>query len=199
MRYLRSAALTACIAAAALLLGSPSAEADVGIESVSRSAGAPGEEITLALGCGFCFPPCHGAPGHRNGPCMLGAKGRRPPAAFPISLVPVGQVPDPSRCDRDGSCLPPTLGPPALPPFVLLGRATPAARRDGAPPAHNVPRYRLRFRIPEVKPGAYAYVIYCGVCFPGRRGSLIYSPASPDWRLRVHGSAAQPVLGFPLN
>lgn len=175
--------LVTAVAVSAALLPAASAQAAIGVESVSRSAGTPGTSITLDVGCGFCFPPCVGPPGHRHpaghrrGACMLGSKAQ-PPKAFPISLVPVDRAPKPHRCGRKAVC-PPSVasGPPTGPPYALLGRAM--------PPRRGSPHYYLRFRIPELAPGVYAYVIYCGVCLPGKRGALITYPTAPEWRLRI--------------
>ncbi len=32
---------------------------------------------------------------------------------------------------------------------------------------------RVSFRVPRLRPGRYVYVLYCGTCWRGRRGSLI--------------------------
>jgi hypothetical protein len=139
-----------------------SASADVGVESASRSVAEPGQEITLTLGCGFCFPPCHGAPGSRHPlPCMLDTK-KQPPRYFSILLQP---------------------GPEAhgLPASTYLGQATRVAtRRKG-----QVPRYVLKFDVPSVPAGDYTYAIYCVVCRPGKAGSLITAPEADAWKLRV--------------
>jgi hypothetical protein len=87
-----------------LVAVSSPARADVGFESSSRKAGAPGERVELTVGCGFCFPPCVGAVGHRhppgdpNGTCMLGDRGG-PPASFPVWLTPRRHSLDRYLCD----------------------------------------------------------------------------------------------------
>ena len=151
------------------VLGAPRAEADIGIEKVSRPAGAPGETVTMTLGCGACYPPCKGAEGHRHrqgfdhGPCMLGTGGKRPPASFGVSLVPVAKAPGP--------------------PFAFLGSATPPP--GGNDPANGIPRYALGFEVPELRPGLYMFVVHCDFCLDGPGGRLIAAPSSPAWRFRV--------------
>jgi hypothetical protein len=153
------------IVGAALVAGClipTSASADVGVESTSRSVAEPGQEITLTLGCGFCFPPCHGAPGDRHPlPCMLDTK-KPPPKYFSILLKPAP-------------------GAHGLPPSTYLGKATPVStQRKG-----QIPRYVLVFDVPSVPAGDYTYAIYCGVCRPGKGGSLITAPKDDAWSLRV--------------
>lgn len=149
-------------------------EADVGIESVSPRAGQPGQDVVLTVGCGACRSAVI-----VNGPA-------HPPADFPIFLVPLAQAPRAGPCPggSSGLCTPFSVGPPAGDRFVPLGRAKPTFReRDLA--RTPMPRYRLRFRIPEVGPGSYALVIYCASCYRGPRGSLIAYLQDPGWRLRV--------------
>jgi hypothetical protein len=149
-------------------------EADVGIESVSPRAGQPGQHVVLTVGCGACRSAAI-----VNGPA-------HPPADFPIFLIPAAQAPRIVPCpgSSSGLCAPSSVGPPSGDPFVPLGRAKPTFReRDLA--RTPMPRYRLRFRIPEVEPGSYTLVIYCGSCYRGPRGSLIAYPQDPGWRLRV--------------
>ncbi|MGV1049870.1 MAG: hypothetical protein ACOYD4_15255 [Solirubrobacterales bacterium] len=171
-------ALGAALAALAVLLVAPALGA-VGVEKVSRHAAKPGARVTVTLGCGFCFPPCKGAPGHRNGPCMLGTK-EDPPASFPISLVPLEQAPLPRSCGPNSVCPPEAKAPPARAPYALLGEALAEGRKPG-----GAPRYGLDFEVPDLRPGLYAYVVYCDVCNRGAGGSLIAVPQSRLWRLRV--------------
>jgi hypothetical protein len=187
----RAVGLLAAGAAAAALwaLAASSASAAVGVEKVSRRGGEPGTEVTLTLGCGFCFPPCVGPKGHRHpegfdhGPCMLDTKAE-PPASFGVSLVPRSKAPEPRRCGRRAVCSPGTLAPPRRAPYALLGSAVPPP--GGNNPEHgDVPRYLLHFTIPSLRPGAYAYVVWCDACLKGKGGSLISSPASRLWRLAV--------------
>jgi hypothetical protein len=170
------------LASVAVLAAQP-ARAAVGVEKVSRTAGVPGDAVDLTLGCGFCFPPCEGAPGHRNVPCMLGTKAQ-PPESFPISLVPVEEAPEPHRCGPNALCSPTPRGAPRQSPFAYLGQATgPSDESHSA--GRYVPRYRLHFEIPKLRAGVYTFVIFCDVCAGGKRGSLIANPAARPWRLRV--------------
>jgi hypothetical protein len=177
----RIALPTFALALLCLFSATPSAGAAVGVESVSRHSASPGQAVTLTLGCGFCYPPCEGSPA-RNTPCMLGTK-RRPPRRFPISMVPVSSVPEPFPCGPRAICAPQTTRPPRRPPFVYLGEAVPPADieegREGGGP--YIPRYRLRFEMPAVRPGRYAFVIFCEVCVRGEGGSLIAEPANGPW------------------
>ena len=165
-------------AALALVLAT-STQGAVGVEKVSRHGGEPGASVTVTLGCGFCFPPCEGKPGHRNTPCMLGTK-RDPPASFPISLVPIGKAPEPHPCGPNALCSPETKAPPARAPYSYLGEAV-ARERTG----NEIPRYDLDFEVPDLPPGVYTYIVYCDVCNRGKGGSLIANPRSHLWRLRV--------------
>jgi hypothetical protein len=178
MRTRSQIAIGLTVVALAALLVAP-AQGDVGVEAVSRHAAKPGAPVKLTLGCGFCFPPCKGAPGHRNGPCMMGTKAD-PPAAFPISLVPIEQAPRPHRCGPNALCAAEARRPPARAPYTYLGEAVAEGRKGGGPP-----RYGLEFAVPYLRPGLYTYVIYCGVCSRGAGGSLITYPRSRLWRLRV--------------
>lgn len=171
-------ALAAAVCALAVLLVA-SAQGDVGVEKVSRQAAKPGARVTVTLGCGFCFPPCKGAPGHRNGPCMLGTK-EDPPGAFPISLVPLEQVPGPRSCGPNALCAPEAKAPPARAPYALLGEALAEGRVGG-----GAPKYGLEFEVPDLRPGLYTYVIFCEVCNRGEGGSLIADPLARPWRLRI--------------
>lgn len=110
---------------------------------------------------------------------MLGTKAQ-PLRAFPLSLVPIGKAPEPHRCGPNALCSPQAAAPPAHGPYRYLGAAT-AEPRQGS----EVPRYSLEFRIPDLAPGLYAYVIYCGVCNRGAGGSLIAVPHSRLWALRI--------------
>ncbi len=176
-------AITLLVSIATLATTPAPAEAAVGVERVSRHAGMPGEEVKLTLGCGFCFPPCKGEPGQRNGPCMPGYEPA--PESFAISLVPIEKAPAPHRCGPRALCSPHTLGPPGRAPYSFLGEATPPAAGTEQPGARHVPRYTLDFEIPERRAGVYTFVIFCDVCMDGKAGSLIASPGSRNWRLRV--------------
>ncbi len=180
-----------CVAALAVAaLFAASAQASVGVTAASRGGGAPGDEIALTLECGFCFPPCKGPKGERHpagferGPCMLGTDGAEPPESFGISLVPLDKVPGPHPCGPNALCMPQFSAPPRRAPFTYLGLAVPPPR--GNNPEHGAPpRYLLGFEVPDLPPGLYAYVIYCDACEKGKGGSLIVSPGSRLWQLRV--------------
>lgn len=180
------------VGAAAVLfaaLAAGVASAAVGVEKVSRHSGAPGEVVTLTLGCGFCYPPCEGPKGERHpkgfqrGPCMLGTD-EEPPASFGVSLVPRSKAPALTSCRRRVPCPPTTAAPPRRRPYAFLGPALPPI--GGNNPEHgDPPRYLLRFEIPALPAGGYAYVIWCDACAEGERGGLISSPASRLWRLDI--------------
>ncbi len=163
--------LATCLLAAGLLAAAP-AQADVGIEKTSRSSGAPGYTVTLTIGCGSC----------------AAASKPKLPASFPVSLVPLDKAPEPHPCGPRALCLPEVLAPPGRPPYWFLGQATPLGESEsssgggGRPPW---PRYRLHFEIPDLRPGVYAYVIFCDSCVIGRKGSLIADRFAPEARLRV--------------
>jgi hypothetical protein len=193
-----SVAITAALSFAFLLAVASPAQADVGVESASRAAGAPGKPVELTLGCGFCFPPCVGEPGHRHpagdlhGPCMLGTRGG-PPASFLIWLTPLKHSLKPYLCGRGEDCELGSSRPPHLPSFIYLGRAVPTAP-DGVQ-SHAIPRYRLVFGVPETRPGRYKYVIFCDACIDGPRGSLIDSHTIAAGRLLVLAPTATAASG----
>lgn len=176
------------LGALALSIGAGSASAAVGLESVDRHGGAPGDEVPLTLACGFCYPPCVDPKGERHpkgfddGPCMLGTS-KDPPSFFPVSLVPRSQAPEPRRCGK-AVCSVETLAPPRRPPFTFLGRAVPPPGGND-PGSGDPPRYLLQFEIPNLPTGSYTYVLWCDACARGRAGSLITQPASRLWRLFV--------------
>lgn len=165
--------LGAGLLAAGLLVAGP-AHADVGIETTSRSAGAPGNAITVTVGCGACL--AIGSP--------------RSPGSFPVSLVPLEKAPKPHRCGPRTFCSPETLRPPSRFPYSFLGRATPL--RDGPRGSDGrVSRYRLRFEVPDLRPGIYTYVVFCDMCTDGEGGSLIAYSTERRWRLRIRQSNPQ--------
>jgi len=182
---LAASALAAASLLTAALLDIPGAQAGIGIERVSRSGGSPGDPVLLALGCGACYPPCEGPKGDRHpagfsrGTCMLGTRGAPPPRSFGVSLLPVARVPK-NGC---GACPPRSQAPPDRAPFTLLGRATPPP--GGNDPTAGTPRYLLRFEVPDLRPGLYAFVVHCEACLPGPSGSLITYPVLREWRFRV--------------
>jgi hypothetical protein len=178
--------LTLVTVAVAMVFAAGTARADVGIETVSRGMGSPGEKVTVDVGCGFCYPPCRGPRGERHpagrehGACMLG-NAAPPPRRFPISLIAMARVPRVLGC-RHGYVCPAGMRAraPTRPPFHYLGAAT-----QPGDDARGLPRYVLRFAIPDLQPGLYAYALYCGVCWRGTGGGLISWPAASTWRLRV--------------
>lgn len=153
--------LVASLFVSALLLTAP-ARADIGVEKIAPSVGAPGDEVDLRVGCGFCRPA------------------RNP--SFPISLAPLGKA-MPYRCGPRMICPPHVLAPPAQPPFALVGRATPSG--GGDPDDGEPPTYRLHFAIPDLRPGVYTVVIY-NATREGRGGYLV---TDRSWRLRVRREA----------
>ncbi|MBS1677867.1 MAG: hypothetical protein JST08_10825 [Actinobacteria bacterium] len=188
IRTLLLATTEAALLASVTLAGG--AHAAVGIESASRHAGAPGSSVTLTLGCGFCFPPCVGPKGQRHpkgfehGPCMLGTK-EDPPAWFGISLLPRDRALALADCGEQGICPPrEPLGPPRRAPYTYLGRAVPPPGGND-PGSGDPPRYRVGFTVPDLRPGAYAYAIWCDACAHGRKGALISVASSPLWRLTI--------------
>lgn len=182
---LRPASVLALLAAGLLLavalLTAGPARAAVGVEKTSRHAGTAGETVDLTLGCGFCFPPCHGPHGQPDRTCMPGKA--LPPDSFPISLVPIEKVPKPYPCGPNALCSPSVAGAPRRSPYSYLGLAKPPDNGEG-----KIPRYRLHFEIPDLRPGVYTFVIFCDACARGKSGSLIADPRARPWRLRVQPS-----------
>jgi hypothetical protein len=160
--------------ALALLAAEPAA-GDVGVDGVDPPVGAPGEPVELSIGCGACL-----AVSVAQGP-------RHPPSAIPVSLVPVARTPKPPSA--------PVAGPPRDRPFVFLGRAKPLFQMGELRRMREIPQYRLRFRIPRVEPGAYAFVIYCDNCYRGARGSLIVDPTRYLLHVRPDSPVASAATG----
>jgi len=75
-------------------------------------------------------------------------------------------------------------GPPHRAPFTFLGRAVPPPGGN-SPESGKPPRYLLRFVIPDLRPGPYAYVIWCDACVAGKRGSLLSFPATHLWSFTI--------------
>jgi hypothetical protein len=148
----------ATVIAASALMGPVSAEADIAVTGRTPGVARPGESVKVVVGSG--------AP--------------RSPVEFPISLVPLDLAPNPVPCGPNALCAPAAPGPPRIGPFVYVGRAE--LLPNSQPPIH---RYRLGFRVPHLEPGRYAFVVYCGGCQPGPRGSLIVSTQVQDDLLRV--------------
>jgi hypothetical protein len=146
----------------------------VGVYKVIPREGIPDEPVELLVGCGWCASSSIG--------------GRiRPPAAFPVSLVPVARAPHDQTCPawiiarletklpkaaaEKAECPQEAAEPPPHRPYVFLGKAKPVFDLDHPPEDSWATNYRLRFQIPKVRPGPYAFVIFGGN--PGHRGSLI--------------------------
>ena len=146
---------TGLIVGSPLLLTASPADGDVGVLEVRPTVGAPGQSVEVDAACG--------------GPC-----GPR----LPVSLVPVARAPTPEEC-RAGKavCSAEAAKPPREPPYVFLG----SAKQD--PASSAVAHYRLRFRVPRIAPGVYAFVI-CN-CPPGGRGTLVVDTIQPRNLLRV--------------
>ncbi len=157
-RILRRLLVAGLFASAMLLAASP-ADGDIAVVGVSPTVGTPGQFVDLGIGCG-------------------GGCGRR----IPVSLVPSARAPKDYSCGANMNilCAPSAREPPRERPYVLLGWA----KKKGAP-SSPVQYYRLRFRVPRVGSGIYAFVIYCGGCSSGAGGSLIADTSDPDRLLRV--------------
>jgi hypothetical protein len=154
---------TGVILGSALLLTASPADGDVGVVGVRPTVGAPGQSVKVDAGCG--------------GPC---------PPRLPISLVPLARAPTPQPCHAGKAvCSPEAAEPPREPPYVFLGWA----KQDSASSA--VAYYRLRFRVPRITPGVYAFVIFCSGCAPGRRGALVVTTRQPGNLLRVRSEQNQ--------
>jgi hypothetical protein len=162
MRARRSARVAAFVGLlAVLLIAAPAAMADVGVVSVDPKAAGPGEGVNLTVGCGACSAE----------------------ASFPVSLVPVASAPRPHPCGENAICLPTAAVPPRESPFVFLG-STSGGRPlySGADPVGS--KSDLRFGVPELAPGRYAFVVFCASCVRGPRGSLL-ADTRPGQLLRI--------------
>ena len=183
----RHCLLAAGVLVTVLLLAPKPAKADVGIESIKPSVGSPGDTVEVTVGCGFCFPPCSETPRGAKGTCMPSRHARPPEKySFPIFLVPIEHRLAPHPCRGDALCAPTSVGRPRGWPFIYLGRALPAFGCGDLERTGAIPRYRLSFAIPAVKPGLYHLVIYSGP--KSQRGSLIADAGR--WRVRVRRAEA---------
>jgi hypothetical protein len=184
----------ACLALAAflaVLLAPCVASADEGVTKVSRHVAEPGDRVTVTIGCA-CLPPCRRGPGghvhpegFKHGPCILGSKSK-PPASFGVSLLSEKRARAAERCTRR-SCPSPVAALPPDPyaaPYAFLGSALPPPGGND-PESGELPRYLLTFTVPDLRPGAYTFVIWCRACGNGRRGRLNVDPREPAWRLTV--------------
>jgi hypothetical protein len=88
-------------------------------------------------------------------------------ALLPLYLVAAGDVPPLHACTlRNGSaatCPTTSLGPPHN------GRYHRVATLN----VRHANTVHVSFRLPRLAPGRYVYVLYCGPCWRGPRGSLI--------------------------
>jgi hypothetical protein len=102
-------------------------------------------------------------------------------ALLPLYLVPATKAPQPHACRlRSGQpaiCEATSAGPPRGGRFHRV--ATLNVRH-----ANTV---HIAFRVPRLAPGRYAYVLYCGPCTRGVRGSLIAFTGSRAPLLTVVG------------
>jgi hypothetical protein len=148
--------LVAGLSALAMLIAAGPAEGDIGVTRVRPNAAGPGQVVELGTGCG----------------------GIHCPGRFPVSLVPSVQVPRDRPCRENALCSPVVPEPPRKRPFVFLGWAK---ETDSTSYGR---RYELRFHVPRVRPGVYAFVIYGAVRGPSPGGILI-TGTRPWQSLRV--------------
>lgn len=135
----RALLLVALVAVVAVAV----ARADVGLVSIRRTSGRPGDRIVARFG-GY----------DREWPRM------------PVYLVPAGRAPHRVPCGDvapGALCEARVAKPPRGAPYTLLGRI------HYAPPTSG----RFRFRVPRLAAGAYAFLVYCAPCYKGPGGSLI--------------------------
>jgi hypothetical protein len=130
-------------AVAASLAGAAGALGDIGLVSISRTSGRPGDRVVARFG-GY----------DREWPRM------------PVYLVPARREPQPAPClgvDARAVCEARVRRPPRGAPYTFVGRI------HYAPPL----RGRMRFRVPRLAPGWYAILVYCAPCYKGPGGSVI--------------------------
>jgi hypothetical protein len=152
----RDLVVAAVIAVVVVALALSSAAADVGRFEVRPQTAVPGSSVELSFAAAWS-------------------------QRFPVSLVSLARVPEPFRCHGGAAlCAPVTQAPPRRRPFVFLG----SARPDRDSRKRYIYDYRFRFVVPDVKPGAYAFVLWCDGCYEGPRGSLITS-ALPSSRSKA--------------
>ncbi|HEX6700300.1 MAG TPA: hypothetical protein VF101_06165 [Gaiellaceae bacterium] len=119
------------------------ARSDVGLISIDRTSGRPGDRVVARFG-GY----------DRQWPRM------------PVYLVPARRSPQRAPClgiDPRAVCEARVPRAPKGVPYTFLGRI------HYAPPA----RGRFRFRVPRIAPGLYALLVYCAPCYKGPGGSVI--------------------------
>jgi hypothetical protein len=143
---MRRRLLPAGIALSAALFAPLSASADIGITHLRPTSTSPGRTVEVEIGCGWP-KDC--------------------PETIPVSLVPVAKAPQPSPCrvrGVNGLCTPIRNRPPRKPPYSFLGSASRSEASSSPPCGRRVASagacYRLRFRVPKVRAGSYALVIY---------------------------------------
>jgi hypothetical protein len=163
---IRRRVLLGGLVASAVLAVPAVAHADIGITSVSPNSATPGQSVEVDIGCGW-------------------PKGC--PPGIPVSLIAASQAPEPhpcvvplSRADRrhgrvhHALCGPISIGPPRRRPYTLLGQAATAKQFTYGQ------SYALRFRVPRLRPGRYAFVAYAAYRHPRGKGALVSStPSKP--------------------
>jgi hypothetical protein len=135
--------IAAAVGLGGMLLIVPAARADIGLVSISRTSGHPGDRVVARFG-GYDQPWPH----------------------MPLYLVPAPRAPRVRPCLVHGvptGCLARVRRAPRGSPFTPLGRIRYAPPRSG----------RFAFRVPRLAPGYYSLVIYCAPCYKGPGGSLI--------------------------
>jgi hypothetical protein len=142
---------------AAVLITPARAPADIGITGQTPRSAFPGQTVEVDLGCGWP---------------------RGCPHAIPMSLIAAGKAPEPRSCGelerkglgpdlpKNALCSPMTRRPPRRRPYVFLGRATKVEQTQYAE------RYELRFQVPHLRPGSYAFVAFVPFRRPRGWGSL---------------------------
>jgi hypothetical protein len=93
--------------------------------------------------------------------------GRRMYALLPLYLVAAADAPRLHPCRlRNGTpatCPSTSLGPPRSGSYHRVATVN----------VRQMNTVRVAFRVPRLAPGRYLYVLYCGPCWRGPRGSLI--------------------------
>src|SRR5262245_51057628 len=152
--------ILASVMAASLLSAVTMATADTGVVGLSPKVTRPGERVILRVACGNCDAG----------------------ASFPISLVPVAKAPQPYPCHANALCVRTAASPPRQRPYLFLGRTSGGkATAPAVQPA--VSESHLRFTVPRIEPGVYAFVIFA-VGRQGPPGTLI-ADAGPGHLLRI--------------
>jgi hypothetical protein len=87
-------------------------------------------------------------------------------ALLPLYLVSTKDALLPTPCTfkgADGICEPRVAAPPRSRKFHRIGTLNVRHTND----------VTITYRVPQLAPGKYLYVLYCGPCYKGRGGSLI--------------------------